>query len=81
MTMTERQEIFAKEYLSIDDLVKLYDLTASHASEMLNDMKRKLTIGKGQELRLNVRGRIHVQDYLDYFGIKENRYTIEKEVL
>lgn len=79
MTMAERQEIFAKEYLSIQDFVKLYDLTKSHASEMLNAIKRKLTIGQGKELRIDVRGKIHVEDYLEWLGVSSDRYSVHEK--
>lgn len=68
MTMQERQEIFAKEYLSNEDLCKLYDLLPPHASELMNDIKKNLVIGKNRELRLNMRGKLHTQDYLDWIG-------------
>ena len=78
MTMLERQEIFAKEYLSIDDICKLYDLLPPHASSLMSKIKKKLTIGMNQELRLDCRGKLHIQDYLDYMGIKSDRYGIYK---
>lgn len=83
MTMQEREEIFAKEYLSVSDFCKLYDFTQSQASVMMNKIRNKLTIGKGQELRMTERGRLHVQDYLDWMGVTESRYgrkNIEQEV-
>ena len=78
MTMDERKEIFAKEYLSIDDICKLYDLVPSHASTFMGKIRKKLTIGMKQELRLDVRGRLHIQDYLDYIGVKSDRYSMEE---
>ena len=77
MTVAERQNIFAKEYLSVDDICKLYDLLPSHASAFMNEIRKKLTIGKGQELRLTTKGRLHIQDYLDWVGVKAERYNIK----
>jgi hypothetical protein len=74
MTAQERQEMFAKEYLSIADIQKLYGINYPTASKFICDIKRKLTVGKGQELRLDMQGKIHIQDYLDYLGVNENRY-------
>ena len=78
MTMQERQDIFAKEYLSIEDICKLYDLLPPHASELMGKIRKKLTIGMNQELRLDIRGKLHIQDYLDYIGVKSDRYSMNK---
>ena len=75
MTVAERQEIFAKEYLSNEDLQKLFNLHPSEASRYMNAIKKKLTIGKSKELRLDIRGKLHVQDYLDYLGVTSDRYA------
>lgn len=77
MTMVERQEIFAKEYLSNEDLQRLYDLCPSEASRLMNEVKRKLTMSQGKELRLTIRGKLHVQDYLDYLGVSSDRYAMQ----
>ena len=42
MTVAERQNIFAKEYLSIDDICRLYDLLPSHASAFMNEIRKKI---------------------------------------
>lgn len=78
MTMQERQEIFAKEYLSIEDICKLYDLLPPHASALMGKIRKKLTTGMNQELRLDIRGKLHIQDYLDYIGVKSDRYSMNK---
>ena len=44
----------------------------------MTKIRKKLTIGKGQELRLDCRGKLHTQDYLDYIGVKSDRYGIYK---
>jgi hypothetical protein len=78
MTMTEREDIFAKEYLSIKDIAKLFDVCDKKASVLILDMKRRLTIGMGKNLRLSLEGKIHIQDYLDYLGVTADRYSINK---
>ena len=78
MTMAERQDIFAKEYLSIKDIAKLFDVCDKKASVLILDMKRRLTIGMGKTLRLSLEGKIHIQDYLDYLGVTADRYSINK---
>lgn len=79
MTMQERQEIFAKEVLTIADFQKLYGMTQAQASKMMGDIRKKLIFGKGQELRLDMKGKLHTEDYLDWVGVRENRYSIERE--
>lgn len=78
MTMDERSNIFAKEYLSIDDMCRLYDFSPPHASAFMGQIRKKLTIGMKRELRLDMRGRLHTQDYLDYIGVTSDRYAIAK---
>lgn len=75
MTVQERQEIFAKEYLSVADFCKLYDMSQPNASALMCKMRNKLIFGMKQELRLDMRGRLHVQDYLDYLGVQSDRYS------
>lgn len=76
MTMQERQEIFAKEYLSIKDMEALFGVTYPQASKMITDIKKRLTVGLKKELRLNMQGKLHVQDYLDYLGVSSDRYAM-----
>ena len=76
MTWDRRKEILAKEYISTDDICELYDFTKPQASDLLCKIKRKLTIKMKRELRLDMRGRIHTQDYLDALGITSDRYSI-----
>ena len=74
--MEERQEIFAKEYLSIKDVERLYDFNTQQASKFILAIKRKITVGLNKGLRLEMAGKIHIQDYLDYMGISSDRYGL-----
>ena len=75
MTYARREEIFSKEYLSISDLMELLDLKYQGAAELMRDIKRRLEFN-GQGVRLNIQGKIHTQDYLDYFNITSlERYS------
>lgn len=78
MTMVERSEIFAKDVLTIADFQKLFDMNYNQASEMMVKIRTKLTKGMGKELRLDIKGKIHTQDYLDWVGVSENRYSMIK---
>lgn len=63
MTYEDRERIFSKEIITYLELAELLQVDPSTASTILNSIKKKSD-------RLHIRGKIHVQDYLDYFGIK-----------
>ena len=67
MTYAEREAIFSKEYLSIADLGTLLGLNYQMAAKRMRDMKRRSD-------RLGIQGKIHVQDYLEYFALPPDRY-------
>lgn len=72
MTYSRREEIFSKDYLSIADIQDLLGMGYDDAAKMIRDIKRALEVSpkfNGQGVRLNVQGKLHVQDYLDYFNI------------
>ncbi len=68
MTYAEREEIFSKDYLSIADIQALLGLSYQDAAKTIRNIKRKTD-------RLGLRGKIHVQDYLDYFALSTERYV------
>ena len=73
MTYAQREEIFAKEYISINDLRELLGLTYGQAARVIREIKRKSD-------RLCVQGKVHVQDYIEYFNLPlSERYTKRKE--
>ena len=69
MTIAERNEMFAKDYLTIKDIRVLLKLDYSTASALIRQIRRKYD-------RLKKQGRIHVQDYIDYFGLDVARYCV-----
>ncbi len=68
MNYAMREEIFSKEYLSVKDVQELLGLSYNDAARTIRNIKRRTD-------RLNIRGKIHVQDYLDYFQIPPDRYV------
>jgi hypothetical protein len=66
MTVAEKDEMFAKEYLGIDDVAKLYGLSYNRASMLLRQIKFQIEIMAGKQLRVKMRGKIHTQDYLEW---------------
>ena len=75
MTYAEREEMFAKEYLTIADFQTLFGVNYPMASKMITDIKHGFEV-KGKQLRLKIQGKIHVQDYLDYYNLPSVRYTV-----
>lgn len=72
MTYAMREEIFSKEYLSIEDVQELLGMSYDDAARTIRNIKRRTD-------RLGIRGKLHVQDYLDYFQIPPDRYVKPKE--
>lgn len=68
MTYSEREAIFSKEALNGEDIMKLFGVCRTEATKIMQQIKHKT----GD--RLGVQGRIHVQDYLDYFALSPERY-------
>ncbi len=68
MTYEQRSEIFAKDCLSISDVMKLLDVEYNKAAQVIREIRNKTD-------RLHIEGKIHVQDYIDYFGLDIARYT------
>lgn len=69
MTLEQRNEMFAKDYLSIADVQVLLNLKYGAAAELMREIKRKSD-------RLHIQGKIHVQDYIDYFNLDIGRYVV-----
>lgn len=72
MTIEQRNNIFAKECLTIADIELLLSLSYDAAARLVRDIKRNSD-------RLHLRGRVHVQDYLEYFNLSTRHYSEEKE--
>lgn len=68
MTYAHREEIFSKEYLSVKDVQELLGMSYQDAARTIRDIKRRTD-------RLGIRGKLHIQDYLDYFEIPPDRYV------
>ena len=70
MNGERRAEILSKDRLSISDIQELFGIGYQGAAKIIRDIKCKFNF-TGKNLRLNIRGYIHTQDYLDYFGLKK----------
>lgn len=67
MTLEERNEMFAKDYLTINDVQALLNMDYGSSAALIRQIRRKCD-------RLNIQGKIHVQDYIDYFKLDISRY-------
>ena len=73
-TYTQREQIFAKEYLDVNDFMRLFGISLSSAYKLIREVKRNSD-------RLKIQGRVHIQDYFEYFDIPDtSRYVQPKEV-
>lgn len=65
MNYEKREEIFSKDALSNNDFMELFGVCKSEASKIMTEMKR--VVGD----RLGVQGKIHVEDYFEFFQIRD----------
>lgn len=76
MTQQERLDMFSKEVLTIKDISKLFEWSEKQSSAKMLEWKKKLTIGMGRELRIDMQGKMHVQDYYDALNLKPEPIVI-----
>ena len=65
MTYAMREAIFSKEVLCIGDIMLICSMNYQAAAQLIRNVRRKCD-------RLGLEGKLHVQDYLDYFGLDGN---------
>lgn len=66
MTNT-RQQILSHDVLSVKDFASLLGVSERVASDIMKQIKEK-------QDRLRLQGRIHIQDYIDFFKLDKTRY-------
>ena len=67
MTRQDREEMFAKDYLDARDISLLLGVEIQTAYAKIRDIRRKND-------RLGIQGKIHIQDYIDYYKLDMARY-------
>ena len=67
-----REEIFSKDVITIDELGYLLGLSYQLAAQKLREIKRVTD-------RTRIQGKIHIQDYFDYFKVNSKDYVNKKE--
>lgn len=79
MTYSRREEIFSKECLTIKDIQELFSVSYGAAAKIIRDIKRSIEFS-GKRLRLDMNGKIHVQDYLDYNNVENQSSYVNRGV-
>lgn len=73
MNSVNREEIFSKDYLTIRDMEILLGTTYQVAARLIRQIKFKTD-------RLGLRGKIHIEDYFDYYNITDRQRYLKQEV-
>ena len=73
MNSVNREEIFSKDYLTIRDIEILLGTTYQVAARLIRQIKFKTD-------RLGLRGKIHIEDYFDYYNITDRQRYLKQEV-
>mgnify|MGYP005764631711 CR=1 FL=1 len=73
MTYEEREKIFSKEYLTIQDVQALFGLPYQSAARVIRQIRFRCD-------RLGMPGKLHVEDYFEYFNITDRLRYIHQEV-
>lgn len=66
MNYVNREKIFSKDYLTIRDIEILLGTTYQVAARLIRQIKFKTD-------RLGLRGKIHIEDYFDYYNITDRQ--------
>lgn len=74
MTYTRREEIFSKDIITIDELAELLNTSYQEAAKIMRNIKRRFD-------RYPHQGKLHVEDYKEFFGISHDnpRYFKKNE--
>lgn len=73
MSYIEREQIFSKDYLTIEDMQSLLGLTYQMAARQIRNIKRRSD-------RLGIQGKIHTEDYFEYFNITDKQRYVKGEI-
>lgn len=70
MTFAEREQIFSKDVLFAEDIMKLFECDRQKAYSIIRKIK------SNSENRLDEQGKCHIEDYFECFKIPlSDRYT------
>lgn len=66
MSYEEREKIFSKEVITINELALLLEVHYRVAQRVMLQIKRKCD-------RLGIQGKLHIEDYFEYYGITDKQ--------
>ena len=78
MDYETREKIFSKDVMDVQDIMSLLDMSYNNAAEFIRMVKRTMIHKFLRPPRETRRGKLHVQDYLDYFNIPKNSVRYNK---
>ena len=73
MSFAEREKIFSKDYLTIKDLQQLLGLTYQVAARKMREIKFKFD-------RLGIQGKLHTEDYFEYYNITDKQRYVKENL-
>ena len=73
MSYIEREQIFSKDYLTIQDLQQLLGLTYQVAARIMRQIKFKFD-------RLGIQGKLHTEDYFEYYNITDKQRYVKESL-
>lgn len=78
MTYQDREQIFSKECLTIEDIMLLLDMKYQDSAKLIRDIKTHLKLTSS--LRIDIQGKLHTEDYFDYFKIIDKQRYVKEVV-
>ena len=73
MNFARREEIISKEVIRTSEIAELMDCDESTASNLITKIKEWFK-EHGEGPRVTTKGKIHIQDYLDYYNISRRDF-------
>ena len=73
MTYARREEIFSKDLISITEFGELMNLSYQMAARVIRNIKRT-------SKRPQIRGKLLVEDFFDYYGITDKQRYLQAQL-
>lgn len=72
MSYLKREEIFSKDYITIEDLRNLLGFSYQVAAREMRRIKRQCD-------RLGIQGKIHTEDYFEFYNITDRQRYVKEQ--
>ena len=73
MTYARKEEIFSKEMMSIKEFGEVMNLSYQMAARVIRNIKRTSN-------RPQIRGKLLVEDFFDYYGITDKQRYVKEQL-